>query len=206
MLCAPSPRTAGRRAPTPRPVRRIRAAGLLLLATGGLLVAAGGCGVPPEVRNQGRTAPAAPASQTPTAAGTPAPGRPAPNAPGTPTPAIRTPARPSETGFSEYTAVPCAGEPNGDGVVDLLRRASGLLTPQQPVTVTTGPLCAGSWQYTVVTAPGHESLQVVSRGPANTLQLVTAGTDVCAAPVRSAAPAAIRNIACDGVPPAGPGL
>lgn len=202
MLCAPSPRTADRRAPTPRPVRRIRATALSLLATGGLLVAVGGCGVPPEVRNQGSTVPAAPASATATAAGTPAPA-----APGTPTPPVtRAPTRPSATGFSEFTAAPCAGRPSGDGVLDLLRRASGLLTAQQPATVTTGPLCAGSWQYTVVTAPGHEPLQVVSRGPADALALVTAGTDVCAAPVRSAAPAAIRNIACNGIPPAGPGL
>jgi hypothetical protein len=56
------------------------------------------------------------------------------------------------------------------------------------VTAELGPLCAGTWQYTVLGVPGRESLQVVTKGPPNGLVLVTAGTDVCTNEVRAQAP------------------
>jgi hypothetical protein len=68
------------------------------------------------------------------------------------------------------------------------------------VTVRTGPLCAGDWQYTVLAVTGHEELQVVTRGKPTELELVTAGTDVCGVEVRAAAPPGIRTLACDGTP------
>jgi hypothetical protein len=102
--------------------------------------------------------------------------------------------------------VPCQGKPNGDQVVALLRRSSSLLPRDVRVTVPApGPLCAGDWQYTVLQIADQEPLQVVSRGPASALTLVTAGTDVCSIPVRTAAPAGVRTAACEaGAPPVYP--
>jgi hypothetical protein len=58
-----------------------------------------------------------------------------------------------------------------------------------------GPLCSGTWQYTVVAVPDHEPLGVVTKGPVNALVLVTAGTDVCSDAVRTAAPPGITTAA-----------
>jgi hypothetical protein len=63
------------------------------------------------------------------------------------------------------------------------------------VTVDTGPLCAGTWQYTVVLVPNREPLAVVTRGRPGALELVTAGTNVCSIPVRTEAPIGIRTAA-----------
>lgn len=93
--------------------------------------------------------------------------------------------------FADGTAVACAGRPTSDQVVAVLRRTSGLLPAGSAVTVQTGPLCAGSWQYTVIVVTGREPLRVVTRGAPTTLSLVTAGTDVCTAEVRAAAPLGI---------------
>jgi hypothetical protein len=107
-------------------------------------------------------------------------------------PAIRSPspgrARPS---FDEAAAVPCAGSPTGEQVIAALRRVAGLLPTTGTVTVRTGPLCAGSWQYTVVEVAGREPLQALTRGEPGALTVVTAGTDVCTVEVRAAAPAGI---------------
>jgi hypothetical protein len=63
------------------------------------------------------------------------------------------------------------------------------------VTVPIGPLCAGTWQYTVLTVTGREPLQVVSRGTPQALQLVSAGTDICSVELRAAAPPGILSVA-----------
>jgi hypothetical protein len=60
--------------------------------------------------------------------------------------------------------------------------------------VTEGPLCAGTWQYTKVSRPDAEPIDVVTRGAADALALVTAGTDACTSgEVRAAAPPGIRS-------------
>src|SRR6476660_7216614 len=65
------------------------------------------------------------------------------------------------TSTTTATAAPaCAGSPSGDQVVAMLRQTSGLLPDGQPVQVVTGPLCAGDWQYTVVSVQGRDALQV----------------------------------------------
>jgi hypothetical protein len=103
----------------------------------------------------------------------------------------------SATGFADTVAVASNGRPSGAQVVALLHRSSVLPTGVA-VTVTTGPLCAGSWQYTVVSATGREPLYVLSRGAPQSLSLVTAGTNVCTVEVRTNAPPGIRAAArCD---------
>lgn len=99
-------------------------------------------------------------------------------------------ASPSPTGFGELTAVPCGGRPSGDQVIALLQRRSVLAAGSRPA-VTTGPMCAGTWQYTVVSVSSHEPLHAVSKGPPTALELVTAGTNPCSARVRAEAPPGI---------------
>jgi hypothetical protein len=115
------------------------------------------------------------------------------------TPTGPLPAAPS--GFAESPAVACAGRPGPVAVLTVLRRAR-LLSGSATATVSTGPMCAGTWQWSVVQVPGREPLQVVTMSTPDGLSLVTAGTDVCSIPVRTAAPAGIRAAACDAVPPA----
>jgi hypothetical protein len=161
-----------------------------------ILVAAAvaGCGVPPEVRD--RAAATGVPDRGPSTAPVPTATTGAP----VPPTATRPPVAPSRTGFDPTVAVHCDGEPGGRQVADLLRGA-GMLPAGARVSVTTGPLCAGTWQYTVLTVTRREPLQVISNGPADDLNLITAGTDVCNVPVRTIAPRGIRAIACDGVPP-----
>ena len=97
--------------------------------------------------------------------------------------------------FGELVALPCAGRPGVDAVVALLRRTPGAPPSSVAVTVQSGPLCAGGWQYTVVLPDRREPLQVVTRGEPDALTMVTAGTDVCTIEVRSAAPQGIRSAA-----------
>lgn len=143
-----------------------------------------GCGRPPELE--------------------PPPGTPVPRPTitATPTPVLPTavPTEPSATGspaptFGEADAVSCAGHPSGDAVITVLRRTPGLLSANARVTVRTGPLCAGTWQYTVVAVAGRDPLVAVTRGRPAALRLVTAGTDVCSIPVRTEAPLGIRYAA-----------
>jgi hypothetical protein len=168
-----------------------------VLAVGGLLAAAlslTSCGVPPELK-------------APTSAAVPSPRASAPATPtaGPPTTHPPAPSLPTSPSFNELSAVDCRGNPSGSQVIGLLRRSSGLLTANARVTVLLGPLCSGSWQYTVVQLSDREPLQVVSSGPATALTLVTAGTNVCSIPVRTAAPAGIRTAACEAAPPPAPG-
>jgi hypothetical protein len=102
---------------------------------------------------------------------------------------------PAAGGFAEGVAVPCAGRPGGEQIVALLRRNPGVLPPGANPTVAAGPLCAGTWQYTVVTQPNMDPLQVVSNGAPGALTLVTAGTDVCTPEVKAGAPFGILTAA-----------
>lgn len=96
--------------------------------------------------------------------------------------------------FIEATAVSCAGYPTGEQIVTLLRRTAGVLPSGAAVTIRMGPLCAGTWQYTVVVVPAHDPLQVVTKGAPSALELVTAGTDVCTPSVKASAPPGIRAL------------
>lgn len=172
------------------PRRTIGAANAAALAAAVLLAAGAplaGCDRPPA--GTGAPAPTAAATTTPTGA------PPASRSPTVPGP-TRTPAPGGTSGpvFTELTAQPCQGYPSGDQVIALLRRTTGLLPAGGTVTVRTGPLCAGSWQYTVLTVADRDPLQVVTRGSPQALELVTAGTDVCTVEVRVVAPAGIRAI------------
>jgi hypothetical protein len=154
------------------------------LATIGCVAALAGCGRPPELNPQpGTPVPRPPATATPT------PSRPVTAT--APLPAADTTA----PTFGEAYAVSCAGHPSGDAVIALLRRTAGLLSASVRATIRTGPLCAGTWQYTVVAVTGREPLAAVTRGRPGALRLVTAGTDVCSIPVRTEAPAGIRYAA-----------
>src|SRR5262245_17866783 len=99
--------------------------------------------------------------------------------------------------FGETVAVSCAGHPTADQVIALLRRRD-LVPSGATITVQTQPLCAGMWQYTVVSVPEREPLQVITRGAPAALELVTAGTDVCSIPVRTGAPFGIQALAMCG--------
>jgi hypothetical protein len=98
---------------------------------------------------------------------------------------------PSPTGFSESYVVPCDGRPSAAQVISLVRRHGSFITSGASVTATTGPLCSGTWQYTVLAVPNHEPLQVVTKGAPSALTFVTAGTNVCTVDVRAGAPVAM---------------
>ncbi|MFI7608589.1 hypothetical protein ACIBTV_26035 [Micromonospora sp. NPDC049366] len=151
------------------------------------VLALAGCGAPPELRNFAPTAPPHPTS-VPTPAAPPATGLPsgAPTVPATPT---------TDAGL---VATACRGGPTGSRIISLLRGRAGVLPNDVGVRVRSGPLCAADWQYTVLDVTGHEELQVVTRERSGTLELVTAGTDVCTAEVRVAGPIGLRGLACDG--------
>lgn len=164
---------------------------MLTLARIGLalsaLAAMAACGAPPEVAHGTSVPPPGPSI--------PALASPSPSRPVAPPTALPSAPATSPTGFPESYAVDCAGRPTGAQVIRALRRDSNLLPGRARVTVETGPVCAGTWQYTVVTMPGREPLAVVTRGAPGALRLVTAGTNVCSAPVRAQAPPGIRATA-----------
>lgn len=95
--------------------------------------------------------------------------------------------------FAEGAAVDCAGYPSSAPVIALLRN-KGVVGRRTSVTVRQGPLCAGSWQYTVVVL-GGQALQVVTMGAPSRLKLITSGTYVCTAEVLTQAPAGILTAA-----------
>lgn len=140
----------------------------------------GGCGVPPELRPPpGGTVPTP--SVSPSLASLP----PSFSLP---------PSTPPSSGapFPEALTTECLGRPGGDQVIAALRKKSSILPTSAKVTVAKGPLCAGTWQYTVLTVPAREPLQVVTKGAPTALDLVTAGTDICTIEVRNFAPPGIR--------------
>jgi len=162
------------------PVPVAIAAAVALLASGALLA---GCVRGPDLT----TAPPSPASS-----GTPGGAVPLPSLPVNQRPTL--PAGPTTPVFPEHTAVPCAGHPTGQQIVALLRRTTSLLPASGTVTLGTGPLCSGTWQYSILLVPEHDPLQVVTEGAPSSLRLVTAGTDVCTIAVRATAPAGIRAV------------
>jgi hypothetical protein len=133
---------------------------------------------------------AAPSS---TAAATPpaVPSAPSSVSDGGPTLEVPLPSVASSSGFDEAYAVSCAGHPSADRVLALLR------TKGVPAgaTIQDGPLCAGTWQYTVVLVSPRQPVQVITQGPPDRLELVTMGTDVCTIPVKTQAPLGIQTVA-----------
>jgi hypothetical protein len=123
-------------------------------------------------------------------------GQPSPSVSRRPAPPTR-PTSPSPTGFSNLVAVACNGRPGSEQVLAVLRRAA-VLTAQDRATVSSGPVCAGTWQYTVVEVPGKESLHVVTQGAPASMALVVAGTNPCTPKVRASAPNGILSaLRCD---------
>jgi hypothetical protein len=158
----------------PRPLPPARTIAILLFAA---LAPLSGCGVPPHL--------APPEGPLPR-----------PTSPGsltTPTPATPTAPAATNTPADTSVVVDCAGEPDSDEVLAVLRD-DGLLA-DTTATVVEGPLCAAGWQLTVVSVADRDPLQVVTSGQPGDLTLVTAGTDVCTIEVRVHAPPGIRRVA-----------
>ncbi|MDQ0367676.1 hypothetical protein [Catenuloplanes indicus] len=147
------------------------------------------CGTPPGFEEQSWSRPAvsAPASV------------PVLDVPSLPVPWLTPTVEPTGE-YAETVLVPCQGDPAASDVIAVLRRTGDLVPATGTARVTSGPFCAGTWQLSLVTVPGAEPLFVVTSGPAATLKLVTAGTNVCSARVRGAAPSAIRAVACGDSP------
>ncbi|MEV4621790.1 hypothetical protein AB0J74_24160 [Asanoa sp. NPDC049573] len=160
---------------------------LLLAASAFVALVAAGCGTPPELNPPGSVVP------TPSATASPTPTLP----PTPPTVPVTTPS--TMPGFPDSPAIACAGRPSAEQVVALLKRR-GLLPSSYSARTTVGPLCAGTWQWTVLDT-SNGPLQAVTEGAPTSLRLVTAGTDVCSIEVRAAAPAGIRSATCDALPP-----
>ncbi len=99
------------------------------------------------------------------------------------------------TAAADTVAVACGGRPSASQVIAALRRDRNLLPPGVTPQVLTGPLCADSWQYTIMSVPDHDPLQVVTRGSASSLTVVIAGTYVCTPEVTGAAPSGIVSAA-----------
>lgn len=95
---------------------------------------------------------------------------------------------PSPAAFPETTAVPCADKPSEAQIIAVTR---GRFPIGSGAKASLGPLCAGTWQYTVLSVAGREPLQVVTSGEPTSLKLVSAGTDICTVEVRNYAPAGI---------------
>lgn len=110
---------------------------------------------------------------------------------GGPTLEVPLPSAATSSGFDEAYAVSCAGRPSADRVLALLRTKG---VPAS-ATIQAGPLCAGTWQYTVVLVSPRQPVQVITQGPPDRLELVTMGTDVCTIPVKTQAPLGIQTVA-----------
>ncbi|MDQ7911048.1 hypothetical protein RB614_41825 [Phytohabitans sp. ZYX-F-186] len=165
-------------------------AGAAAIAVAALATA---CGVPPELRDPpGSVVPSpktAPPTDSPPPVASDLPPTGGPSA--TPT-------------FGEDSAVLCHGRPSGAQVMALLRSTAGLLPRGESAEIRSDtPLCAGTWQYSVIVVRDRDPLMVVTRGAPGALTLVTAGTNVCNIPVRTSAPEGIRTVACEAGPAPG---
>ena len=195
-----------------------------MLPVAGCAVLLAGCGSPPQPLPTAppRTASGGPAGSGMPSAGPALPSYPAgglPGAgslPGTLPPGLATyPTYPVPTVTTRPTTAPttrptpsrstpppaprCTGGPTAQQVLDLVKNRPGI--PQATLTVTEGPYCAGTWQFTIVGIAGQsdddvEPLLVVSTGRPSALSLLEAGTDVCTDRVERDAPPGIRVRAC----------
>jgi hypothetical protein len=198
-------------------VLRMTALAARLLPVAGALVLLAGCGepprplptAPPETFTDPPSAspsftlpPTFPTAGMPTA-GVPTAGLPAyptyPAYPGYPVrtippPVTKRPAAPPTSG--PPPAPKCRNGPTGAQVIAVVRNSPGI--PKGiSLTVSDGPYCASSWQFTkVATGADEDQLMVVTNGPPAALKLVEAGQDVCSDKVESTAPPGIRVRAC----------
>lgn len=155
--------------------------GLVLLTT-----LAGACGTPPDLRSRGNPVPVP--SPAPTSSAKFPPGY-------TPEPTVSTSRgaspSPSLSPFSEFVTVPCGARVTADQVISLVRNSQ---TKLRPTRANTGPLCAGTWQYTELQVLEGDPVQAITVSR-ESLKLVAVGTDVCTAEVKLQAPSAIRTAA-----------
>jgi hypothetical protein len=114
-----------------------------------------------------------------------------PSLPAPVTPRASAPVAASPTGFPESTVTACNGHPSAAQVISVVRKQPELLPSGANVSASTGPMCSGTWQWTVLNVPDHEPLQVVTKGAPGALTFVTAGTNVCTVDVRAGAPVAL---------------
>jgi hypothetical protein len=93
----------------------------------------------------------------------------------------------------------CSDGPTDAQILATIRDQPGVPTDVE-LTVSSGPYCAGGWQFaTVEPSSGdekYEALLVVTRGKPAALILVEAGADVCSDTVQAKAPPGIRVRAC----------
>jgi hypothetical protein len=156
-----------------------------------------GCLVSGCTRSRGDSGPLLPTASPPAArSASPTPIS-TPNVPPvrTATPTRSAGASPSQLPFSEAYVSQCSGRPSGDQVIAAVRRVRPSLPAGPAVTVKSGPLCAGVWQYTIITVSGSEPLQIMSKGAPAALTVVTVGTDPCSVEVKATAPPALLNTA-----------
>jgi hypothetical protein len=153
-----------------------------------VLVALAGCIRQPD--GDGSLLPPAPTSSAPPFRATSAP-----PPPRTLPPQPTLTRSPSPSAFAESYVVACNGRPSAEQVITVTRRQPHLIPAGATVTVTTGPLCAGLWQYTILTITDREPLQVMTKGAPTSLTFVTAGTDVCSVEVLAGAPLALQRTA-----------
>jgi hypothetical protein len=154
---------------------------LVPLALGAVLLAAG-CGVPPDLQPKpGVPIPTTEPQPSPSGFGFP---QPSASASGSPVPS-------PAASFPELYYVPCLGKPSGEQIIATVRSKTRLLPRTGTISVTTGPLCSGTWQYTILLAPNKDPLLVVTKGAPTALSIVTAGSDVCTIGVRTQAPAGL---------------
>jgi hypothetical protein len=160
----------------PRPSRFLVPAALSAVCAAVLLAA--GCDKPPDLLPP-------PGVPVPSPSGAAEPSRlPLPSSSVTGAPS------PSAT-FSESYYVACLGTPSGDQVIATIRQKTRLLPQTGTIAVPTGPLCSGTWQYTILQAPGKDPLVVITKGAPTALTIVTAGSDVCTITVQTQAPAGL---------------
>lgn len=93
----------------------------------------------------------------------------------------------------------CKSGPSKAQVLAVVKGKPGI--PDEPLEVTAGPYCSGSWQFAQLQIKGKDDdevdpLLVVTKGKPASLTLVEAGGDVCSDPVQADAPAGIRVRAC----------
>lgn len=161
-----------------RPSRPAAAAAACLLGSALL----GGCGVPPELQpTPGGVVPQPTVSPVPASL-----------PPSFTLPSLSAPPSATTSAFPEAVATACLGRPTADQVIAAVRRKTSILPAAGTITVVQQPTCAGTWQYTVVSIPDREPLQVVTKGAPAALEVVTAGTDICTIEVRNFAPPGIR--------------
>jgi hypothetical protein len=189
-------------------VPRMTALAARLLPVAGALALLAGCGEPPQPlptappekytdpSSVPTTAPSVSLPATLPPGGVPTVGLPAYptyRPPALPLPTT-IPATPPSTGPPR--APKCTNGPTGSQVIAVVRKSPGI--PKGiALTVTGGPYCASSWQFTQIAAGDDEDeLLVVTNGKPSALKLVEAGQDVCSDKVETTAPVGIRVRAC----------